>query len=52
MGFDWEAILGTSGASLNDAYETAVSAVMYPDQSGVESAQPFPVGDEHDDTMA
>ncbi|MCM2392710.1 hypothetical protein [Streptomyces albipurpureus] len=49
MGIDWENMLGTSGNGLNDAYDSAVSAVIYSeDQTG--SRRLLPVGDEHDDT--
>ncbi|WP_219152206.1 hypothetical protein [Amycolatopsis sp. TNS106] len=50
MGFDWENVLGTSGAGLDSAYDAAVSAVMYPDSPAVvDAVHSFPVGDEHDD---
>ncbi|MEU3624816.1 hypothetical protein [Amycolatopsis coloradensis] len=49
MGFDWESVLGTSGADLEQAYDAAVSAVMYPDPIEAESALPLPVGAEHDE---
>lgn len=50
MGIDWEGILGTSGAGLGDAYDAAVSTVMYPDQPEAEVVRSFPVGEEHDET--
>jgi hypothetical protein len=48
MGFDWESILGTSGAELDDAYDAAVSAVMYPDAPQAEVPGSFPVCEAHD----
>ncbi|MEV6246779.1 hypothetical protein AB0M38_11325 [Streptomyces sp. NPDC051742] len=48
MGIDWENILGASGNGLDDAYDSAVSAVIYSDDS-VED-RPLPIGEEHDDT--
>jgi hypothetical protein len=50
MGFDWESILGTSGTGLDDAYDAAVSAVMYPDRSETEVLRSFPIGEDHDET--
>jgi hypothetical protein len=50
VGFDWESILGTSGSGLDDAYDAAVSAVMYPDEPTVEVCRSFPVGEAHDET--
>lgn len=42
MGFDWESILGTSGAGLADAYDQAVSTVVYDqDQSDGGPELPF-----------
>ncbi|MER6520114.1 hypothetical protein ABT246_25070 [Streptomyces sp. NPDC001553] len=49
MGIDWENMLGTSGDGLNDAYDSAVSAVIYGEDSG-DSRRPLPVGEEYDDT--
>ncbi|MGW4051121.1 hypothetical protein ACWENA_09850 [Streptomyces sp. NPDC004779] len=49
MGFDWENILGASGNGLDDAYDSAVSAVMYGDDPGYD-LQPLPAGEELDDT--
>ncbi|MBE8519431.1 hypothetical protein ILP97_18280 [Amycolatopsis sp. H6(2020)] len=50
MGFDWESILDTSGTELDDAYDAAVSAVMYPDAPQAEVPGSFPVGEAHDET--
>jgi hypothetical protein len=50
MGFDWESILGTSGTGLDDAYDAAVSAVMYPDEPTVEVRRSCPVGEAHGGT--
>ncbi|MEV6972631.1 hypothetical protein [Kitasatospora sp. NPDC093806] len=49
MGIDWENILDASGNGLDDAYDGAVSAVMYSDDP-MEDRRPFPIGEEHDDT--
>lgn len=49
MGIDWENVLGTSGNGLNDAYDSAVSAVIYNESPG-DDRRPLPVGEEHDDT--
>ncbi|MER5776458.1 hypothetical protein ABT144_19590 [Streptomyces sp. NPDC002039] len=49
MGFDWENILGTSGNGLDDAYDSAVSAVIYGEDQG-DDRRPLPVGEEYDDT--
>ncbi|WP_412075397.1 hypothetical protein ACLF6K_05615 [Streptomyces xanthophaeus] len=49
MGFDWENMLGTSGTGLGDAYDSAVSAVIYSEDPGVDR-RPLPVGEEHDDS--
>ncbi|MFD9602022.1 hypothetical protein ACFVRD_41925 [Streptomyces sp. NPDC057908] len=49
MGIDWENILGTNGNSLNNAYDNAVSEVIYNEDLG-EDRRPLPVGEEHDDT--
>ncbi|MGW0536261.1 hypothetical protein [Streptomyces sp. NPDC003032] len=49
MGIDWENLLGTSGNGLNDAYDRAVSSVIYGETLGGER-QPLPVGEECDDT--
>ncbi|MFJ3858304.1 hypothetical protein ACIPRL_18915 [Streptomyces sp. NPDC090085] len=49
MGIDWENILGTSGNGLNEAYDAAVSAVMYGETSEID-LQPLPDGEETDDT--
>ncbi|SFW88335.1 hypothetical protein [Amycolatopsis australiensis] len=50
MGFDWESIVGASGAGLDDAYDAAVSAVMYPDEPAAEVRRSFPAGEAHDET--
>jgi hypothetical protein len=49
MGFDWESVLGTSGIGLDDAYDAAVSTVMYPDPPETEVLRSFPIGEEHDE---
>ncbi|MFG3403805.1 hypothetical protein [Streptomyces sp. NPDC048142] len=49
MGIDWENMLGASGNGLNDAYDSAVSSVIYSKDSG-DDRRPLPVGEEHDDT--
>ncbi|MFD7668112.1 hypothetical protein [Streptomyces sp. NPDC059788] len=49
MGTDWENILGSSGNGLNDAYDNAVSAVIYSEDSG-DDRRSLSVGEEHDDT--
>ncbi|MFK0244613.1 hypothetical protein ACIQUM_07935 [Amycolatopsis azurea] len=49
MGFDWESVLGTSGAGLDQAYDAAVSAVIYANQPEVLPGSPLPVGHEHDE---
>ncbi|MGW3322295.1 hypothetical protein [Streptomyces virginiae] len=49
MGIDWENMLGASGDGLDDAYDSAVSAVIYSDDP-VEDRRPLPVGEEYDDT--
>ncbi|MCJ0875207.1 hypothetical protein [Streptomyces sp. AP-93] len=49
MATDWESILGASGIGLNDAYDSAVSAVIYSEDPG-DDRRPFPVGEEHDDS--
>ncbi|WP_330434464.1 hypothetical protein OIC43_09090 [Streptomyces sp. NBC_00825] len=49
MGIDWENILGASGNRLNNAYDNAVSEVIYNEDSG-EDRQPLPVGEEQDVT--
>ncbi|MEU9029006.1 hypothetical protein AB0D46_16080 [Streptomyces sp. NPDC048383] len=49
MGIDWENILGTSGNGLNEAYDTAVSAVIY-GEPPEDDHQPLLVGEETDDT--
>ncbi|MER6503329.1 hypothetical protein ABT218_29245 [Streptomyces sp. NPDC001455] len=42
MGYDWENILGASGAGLEKAYDAAVSAVIYDQDPGDdETALPF-----------
>ncbi|MFI9629335.1 hypothetical protein [Streptomyces sp. NPDC052042] len=47
MGYDWETILGTSGAGIEGAYDAAVSAVIYNQDPGDEELNlPF---DEEDD---
>ncbi|WP_171059896.1 hypothetical protein [Streptomyces montanus] len=48
MGIDWENMLGTSGNGLNDAYDRAVSAVIYSEDPG-DDRRLLPVGEEHDD---
>ncbi|WP_406514403.1 hypothetical protein OG851_40640 (plasmid) [Streptomyces sp. NBC_00161] len=49
MGIDWENMLGTSGNGLNEAYDRAVSSVVYGETLG-DDHQPLPVGEECDDT--
>lgn len=49
MGIDWENMLGTSGNGLNDAYDRAVSSVIYSESLGGDH-RPLPVGEECDDT--
>ncbi|MBL1115319.1 hypothetical protein JK364_23395 [Streptomyces sp. 110] len=49
MGIDWENMLGTSGNGLNDAYDSAVSAVIYSEDPG-DGHRPLPVDEAHDDT--
>ncbi|MEV7618460.1 hypothetical protein [Streptomyces sp. NPDC089799] len=49
MGIDWENILGASGNGLDDAYDSAVSAVIYSDDPG-DDRRPFPIGEELDCT--
>ncbi|QWF85603.1 hypothetical protein [Amycolatopsis sp. CA-230715] len=49
MGFDWEGMLGTSGVGLDDAYDAAVSEVMYPEPTEAEVPRMFPVRDERDE---
>jgi len=49
MGFDWESVLGASGTGLDDAYDAAVSAVVYPDRPEAEARRSLPVGGEHDE---
>lgn len=49
MGIDWENMLGTSGNGLNDAYDSAVSTVIYSEYPG-DTRRPLPVGEEHDDS--
>ena len=34
MGFDWESVLDTSGTGLVDAYDNAVSTVVYNEDQG------------------
>ncbi|MEU6263742.1 hypothetical protein [Saccharopolyspora shandongensis] len=42
MGFDWEDILGTSGAAIADAYDDAVSVLIYDQDPGdAEPSLPF-----------
>ena len=50
MGFDWESVLGASSAGLDDAYDAAVSAVMYPDAPTVEVCLSFPVEEAQGET--
>jgi hypothetical protein len=50
MGLDWESILGASGTGLDDAYDAAVSAVMYPDGPQPEVPGLFPVEEAHGET--
>lgn len=40
MGFDWESIPDRSGTGLDDAYDAAVSAVMYPDRPQPQAPDP------------
>ncbi|MFK0244615.1 hypothetical protein ACIQUM_07945 [Amycolatopsis azurea] len=49
MGFDWEGVLGTSGAGLDDAYDAAVSAAIYPGPRVSEAARLLSVGAEYDE---
>lgn len=42
-------MLGTSGNGLKDAYDSAVSAVLY-SEGPWGDRRPLPVGEEHDDT--
>jgi hypothetical protein len=49
MGFDWESVLGTSGSGLDDAYDAAVSAVMYQNHPQTDVLRSFPVGEECDE---
>ncbi|WP_174250377.1 MULTISPECIES: hypothetical protein [Streptomyces] len=49
MGFDWENILGTSGNGLDEAYDRAVSSVVYGETSE-DDHPPLPVGEEFDNT--
>ncbi|MFE6938404.1 hypothetical protein [Streptomyces chartreusis] len=49
MGIDWEHMLGTSGNGLNDAYDSAVSSVIYSEGPG-DDRRRLAVGEEHDDT--
>ncbi|MDX3022913.1 hypothetical protein [Streptomyces acidiscabies] len=49
MGIDWENMLGTSGNGLNDAYDSAVSVVIYSEDPG-RDRRPLLVGEERDDT--
>lgn len=49
MGIDWENMLGTSGNGLNDAYDGAVSAVIYHEDPG-DDPRTLPVDEGHDDT--
>ncbi|WP_410675497.1 hypothetical protein [Amycolatopsis sp. cmx-4-68] len=48
MGFDWESILDASGTGLDDAYDAAVSAVMYPDGPQPEAPGAFSAAEGHD----
>ncbi|MFD8609539.1 hypothetical protein [Streptomyces sp. NPDC059631] len=48
MGIDWENMLGTSGNGLNDAYDSAVSAVIYSDEPE-DDGRSLPIGEERDD---
>jgi hypothetical protein len=50
MGFDWESILDASGTGLDDAYDAAVSAVMYPVRPQPETLGSFPAGEAHEET--
>jgi hypothetical protein len=50
MGIDWENILDTGGTGLDDAYDAAVSAIMYPDRSRPEAPGSFAVVEAHDET--
>lgn len=49
MGIDWENMLGTSGNGLDEAYDRAVSSVVYGEISE-DDHRPLPVGEESDDT--
>ncbi|MEU7317901.1 hypothetical protein [Streptomyces sp. NPDC007083] len=47
MGFDWEQVLGTSGASLADAYDEQASDMLHQDRPRtVQPGLPTDVGDE------
>jgi hypothetical protein len=50
MGFDWESILDTRGTGLDDAYDAAVSAVMYPDRPQPEALESFSAAEADDET--
>ncbi|WP_167441702.1 hypothetical protein [Amycolatopsis vastitatis] len=50
MGFDWESIVGASGTGLDDAYDAAVSAAMYPDEPTAEVRRSFPGGEADGET--
>ena len=50
MGVDWESILDASETGLDDAYDAAVSAVMYPDGPQAVVSGSRPVGEAHDET--
>ncbi|MFD8636817.1 hypothetical protein [Streptomyces sp. NPDC059533] len=53
MGIDWENILDASGNGLDEAYDRAVSSVVY-GETETESLggahRPLPIGEEIDDT--
>ncbi|MEV7953033.1 hypothetical protein [Streptomyces sp. NPDC088141] len=45
MGYDWENILGASGAGIEEAYNAAVSTVIY-DQDPGDDELALPFGEE------
>ncbi|MFJ6484192.1 MULTISPECIES: hypothetical protein [unclassified Streptomyces] len=49
MGIDWENILGASGNGLDEAYDSAVSSVVYSEDPG-DDDRTLPIGEEFDDT--
>ncbi|MEV7867519.1 hypothetical protein AB0P17_15765 [Streptomyces sp. NPDC088124] len=49
MGIDWERMLGASGNGLHEAYDSAVSAVIYSEDPGDDCRPPLD-GGEHDNS--